>query len=215
MKILNLYSGIGGNRKLWSDKHQVTAVEFDPNIAEIYKSYFPNDKVIVADAHQFLLDNYKDYDFIWSSPPCPSHSRINTSFINSKTHEKYIKYPAMELYQEILLLKHFFSGYYVVENVIPYYKPLIPAKIELQRHYFWSNINIRKKIFNEKYIVTDIKGTDTIYGFNLIGKATNNKRQILRNLVNPEVAKHIMDCLEVEIYNKETNLFNTKELINN
>jgi len=29
MKILNLYAGIGGNRKLWGDQHQVTAVEYD------------------------------------------------------------------------------------------------------------------------------------------------------------------------------------------
>ena len=30
MKILNLYSGIGGNRKLWGDEHEVTAVENVP-----------------------------------------------------------------------------------------------------------------------------------------------------------------------------------------
>lgn len=27
MKILNLYAGIGGNRKLWGDDHEVTVVE--------------------------------------------------------------------------------------------------------------------------------------------------------------------------------------------
>lgn len=34
MKILNLYCGIGGNRKLWGDEHEITAVEFEPKIAE-------------------------------------------------------------------------------------------------------------------------------------------------------------------------------------
>lgn len=35
MKILNLYAGIGGNRKLWGNEHEITAVELDPDIAAI------------------------------------------------------------------------------------------------------------------------------------------------------------------------------------
>ena len=54
MKILNLYAGIGGNRKLWGDEHDITAVEINPKIAECYKSFFPQDDVVVADAHEFL-----------------------------------------------------------------------------------------------------------------------------------------------------------------
>lgn len=42
MKVLNLYSGLGGNRKLWEDV-EVTSVELDPEIARIYKKYFPGD----------------------------------------------------------------------------------------------------------------------------------------------------------------------------
>ena len=76
LKILNLYAGIGGNRKLW-EGHEVTAVEFNPEIAKIYQDLFPNDKVIVGDAHQYLLEHYKEFDFIWASPPCPTHSRMN------------------------------------------------------------------------------------------------------------------------------------------
>ncbi|KKK98144.1 hypothetical protein LCGC14_2645680, partial [marine sediment metagenome] len=56
MKILNLYAGIGGNRKLWGDKHEIIAIEIDPKIAAIYQDLFPNDKVIIADAHQYLLE---------------------------------------------------------------------------------------------------------------------------------------------------------------
>ena len=59
MKILNLYAGIGGNRKLWSDEHQITAVENNDKIAKTYKKYFPNDTVVVSDAHQYLLHNYQ------------------------------------------------------------------------------------------------------------------------------------------------------------
>ena len=35
MKILNLYAGIGGNRRLWGDEHEITAVEHNKDIAKI------------------------------------------------------------------------------------------------------------------------------------------------------------------------------------
>jgi DNA (cytosine-5)-methyltransferase 1 len=76
VKILNLYAGIGGNRKLWGDEYDITSVEIDPGIAAVYADLYPNDTVIVGDAHQYLLDHFQEFDFIWSSPPCPSHSRI-------------------------------------------------------------------------------------------------------------------------------------------
>lgn len=110
MKVLNLYSGIGGNRKLW-DNVGVTAVEFNPEIAKVYQQLFPQDEVVVGDAHQYLLDHYEEFDFIWSSPPCPTHSRIN--FSNGGRWD--VKYPDMRLYQEIILLQTWFKGKYVVE----------------------------------------------------------------------------------------------------
>ena len=44
----------------------------------------------------------------------------------------------MKLYQEIIFLDNWFDGKYVVENVIPYYEPLIPAK-KRGRHLYWTN----------------------------------------------------------------------------
>ena len=44
MKILNLYAGIGGNRKLWGNEHEITAIEKDENIACAYQTFFPKDK---------------------------------------------------------------------------------------------------------------------------------------------------------------------------
>lgn len=86
MKILNAYAGIGGNRKLWGDSHDITAVEYDPKIAAIYQDLFPNDTVIVGDAHQYLLEHYQEFDFIWCSPPCPTHSITNNFFECSGAH---------------------------------------------------------------------------------------------------------------------------------
>jgi len=139
MKILNLYACLGGNRYKWNEVKEdieVTAIELDPELARLYQERFPNDTVIIADAHQYLLDHYKEYDFIWSSPPCPSHSRAR--FWNSKAKRIY---PDMKLYEEIILLQTHFKGKYCVENVVPYYKPLIPA-IKRGRHLFWTNFNL-------------------------------------------------------------------------
>ena len=123
IKCLNLYCGIGGNRKLWPDQEiEVTAVEKDPTIAAIYKEFFPNDKVVITDAHQYLLDYYKEFDFIWSSPPCPTHSRMR--FLKNNCEECEKKYPDMKLYEEILFLNYFFKGKFVVENVLSWYDPL-------------------------------------------------------------------------------------------
>lgn len=206
MKILNLYAGIGGNRKLWGDEHKVTAVEYDENIAAVYRQFFPNDTVIVGDAHQYLLDHHKEFDFIWASPPCQSHSKTNF-FLKG---QGIFRYPDMKLYQEILFLKHFHKGGYVVENVQGYYKPLIEPQ-KMGRHYFWSNFTIpdvkidyvqigtmnrqasketqRRAIIREAQIpeLTDL------HGFDLTGIKLKNKRQVLRNCVYPEVGKAILD----------------------
>jgi DNA (cytosine-5)-methyltransferase 1 len=142
MNVLNLYACLGGNRYKWDEvinDLQVTAVELDPELARMYQKRFPNDTVIIADAHQYLLDHYKEFDFIWSSPPCPTHSKVR---FTQKNKEFYIsEYPNMMLYQEIIFLKHHFTGKYCVENVTPYYEPLIPAQ-KRGRHLYWCNFNL-------------------------------------------------------------------------
>jgi len=184
LKILNLYCGIGGNRKLWGNKHEITAIENDPEIAKIYQSFFPKDKIIVGDAHQYLLDHYKEFDFIWASPPCPSHSRL----CYSKTVKQY---PDMKLYQEILLLKTWFKGDWCIENVIPYYEPLIKQTVQLGRHYFWSNMKIPYKEFTN---IDVSRSTQEELSEDLgIPVPRINARKLLRNCLKPEIGKHILD----------------------
>ena len=142
MKILNLYAGIGGNRKLWGDEHEVTAVELNPDIAAVYQQLFPNDTVIVGDAHQYLLDHYKEFDFIWSSPPCPTHSKARFALgVHGKGYPAV--YPDMQLYQEIILLRHHFNGKYCVENVQYYYKPFIEPRLRPGGILCWTCRNRR------------------------------------------------------------------------
>jgi len=190
MKVLNLYAGIGGNRKLWEDV-EVTAVEMNPKIAEIYQDFFPKDKVIVGDAHQYLLDHFKEYEFIWASPPCPSHSKIRIYSAVARGQNKPI-YPDMKLYQEILLLKHYFKEKWCVENVISFYEPLI-RPFEICRHYFWTNFHM-KNITLPRNDIANIKPSDEIYGFNLEGRDCGHRKdQVLRNCVNPELGLHILN----------------------
>ena len=195
MKILNLYACLGGNRYKWGDEHDITAVEWDEELAKLYQERFPKDKVIVADAHQYLLEHYKEFDFIWSSPPCPTHSKIRVTQKNRKSFQH--KYPDMSLYQEIIFLDNFFDGKYVVENVTPYYKPLIPAQ-KRGRHLYWTNFNLPTNLGQRKLdgilcsmkqehkklqVFHDIKVKATVGGY----------REVLRNLVDYEVGKTILD----------------------
>lgn len=190
MRILNLYAGIGGNRKLWGDEHEVVAVEYEQYIADVYKSFYPNDTVVVTDAHQYLLDHYQEFDFIWSSPPCPTHSRLRTAL-------KEKVYPDMTLYQEIIFLSKWFYGKWIVENVIPYYSPLIQPTATIDRHYVWSNFPIEDKTFGRIYkgSVSDQSVTTLTeqYGMEL-PKDTINKRKLLRNVAMPEMGKWILDA---------------------
>jgi len=183
MKILNLYAGIGGNRALWGDEHQITAVEYDNKIADKYAVLYPNDIVIVADAHQYLLDNYERFDFIWTSPPCQTHSRANY-FINYITNSRY---PKMELWQEIIFLKTFFNGKYCVENVISYYEHFIPPTDKLGRHYLWANFVIPKIDLPKNEVGTMMKkyaGTE---------KHAHSKPLEDRNAVNANLGLHILN----------------------
>jgi DNA (cytosine-5)-methyltransferase 1 len=196
MKILNLYACLGGNRYKWGDDHDITAVEWDEELARLYQERFPNDKVIVADAHQYLLDHYKEFDFIWSSPPCPTHSRFN---ISMKTKRK-MKYPDMALYQEIIFLEYYYDGKYVVENVIPFYDLLIQGH-KRNRHIYWTNFNLPSNLSERKN--PDLGRTKNVvdalskfhdYDFRKY-KGKQSIQKVARNLVDYEAGKTILDTV--------------------
>ena len=185
MNILNLYAGIGGNRRLWGNEHKITAVEFDEKVAQKYQELYPNDKVIVADAHQYLLKHYTEFEngLIWTSPPCQTHSKANY-FINYITESRY---PKMELWQEIIFLKTFCKGKYVVENVKAYYEHFIPPTAEIGRHYFWANFKIPPIEQPKGEVGTMMKkyaGTN---------KHAHSKTLAERNMVNKDLGLHILE----------------------
>ena len=200
IKVLNLYACLGGNRAKWDEVAdiKVTAVELDPELARMYKERFPNDVMIVADAHQYLLDHYKEFDFIWTSPPCPTHSKVRISQKNTKAFKP--EYPDMELYEEIIFLQNYFTGKFVVENVISYYDPLIKAQ-KRGRHLYWCNFNLPKDLKERKDGVGLIGGAkDEVSKFcvfheiDLTGyRGMQRKDKIARNLVDYEVGRVILE----------------------
>jgi DNA (cytosine-5)-methyltransferase 1 len=196
-RVLNLYAGLGGNRKHWDA--DVVAVESNPKIAAVYQGLYPQDEVIVDDAHQFLLDNYDDgFHFIWSSPPCQTHSKMNKA-----TRHKLRRYVDLMLYEEILFLQDNAECNWVVENVVPYYQPFVPPTNVIGRHVFWSNF---------LFLAEDVKRpADFINLANLAGKqklmdwlgihyeeniyygGNHCPAQILRNCVHPDLGAQIFN----------------------
>jgi len=195
-KVLNLYACLGGNRYKW-ENCEVTAVEYDAEIAKVYQERFPNDKVIVADAHQYLLDHYKEFDFIWSSPPCQSHSRVAFGSRKSDKMKHPPVYPDFKLYEEVVFLDNYFNGKYCVENVIPYYEPLIPAK-KRGRHLYWTNFNLPNSLNERDYEGSYACGKDEhnkleIFHDLKVKANLGGYRDVLRNLVDYEVGLTILN----------------------
>lgn len=195
LKVLNLHACIGGNRKGWDDsKVEVTAVEIDKEIARIYQSNFPNNKVIIGDAKKYLVKHYKEFDFIWASPSCVTHSSIRAMGSKAGSFDPIL--PNMELYEYIIFLQHFYKGKWVVENVIPYYTPLIKPAGILGRHLIWSNFYFEQiKIEDEKTPIKKVTSKNQRYGFDLSNyKIKTRKDQVIRNLVNPQISKYLLEC---------------------
>jgi DNA (cytosine-5)-methyltransferase 1 len=197
-RVLNLYAGVGGNRKLWSGCH-VTAVEMNPQIAAVYQRLYPDDTVIVGDAHSYLQEHFREFDFIWSSPPCPTHSKMAKA-----TRHDLRRYPDLKLYEEVLFLQHFFSGAWCVENVVAFYEPLIPAQIR-GRHAYWASgpipvycepvpsdfINLANAAGKKK--LQDWLGIH--FDENIYVPGNHCPAQILRNCVHPNEGLAIFEAL--------------------
>jgi DNA (cytosine-5)-methyltransferase 1 len=105
----------------------------------------------------------------------------------------------MKLYEEILFLDKWFNGKYVVENVIPYYTPLIPAK-KRGRHLYWTNFNLPSDLGERKGGI--MEGKDEVtqwckfhdYNFRQY-KGKQSVQKMARNLVDYEVGKTIFDTM--------------------
>jgi len=116
----------------------------------------------------------------------------------------------MKLYEEIIFLKHWFKGKFVVENVKSYYDPLIKP-FESNNHYFWSNFIIPNFPKDCRGIRSEgIEYKQKRNGFNLenFELPTSFKEKILNNCVKPEVG---LDIFNSAFRNVQTNLFGVEK----
>ncbi|MEO6901587.1 MAG: hypothetical protein ABI241_00710 [Bacteroidia bacterium] len=107
----------------------------------------------------------------------------------------------MILYEEIIFLETYFDGKYCVENVIPFYEPLIHAQ-KRGRHLYWTNFILPTDLGERsagKGLIANNSPTEVkdLCNFHLIDlttyKGDQQKNKIARNLVDFEVGKTILD----------------------
>lgn len=110
----------------------------------------------------------------------------------------------MKLYEEIIFLKHNFKGKWVVENVEPYYEPLIKPYYS-GRHCFWSNFYVIDLNIRTPKPLTDMNKKELMDWLgiymdkNIYIKPNHCERQILRNCVNPKLGLHVFNCAFKEV----------------
>jgi DNA (cytosine-5)-methyltransferase 1 len=203
IKILIGCAGIGGESEYWDDvNNDITHVEIDPKIAQVIIDRKPNRTVIIGDAYQYLLDHYKEYDFIWFSPSC----QANTKFIRSGKNRKP-RLPDLKLYEIKIFLDYNFTGHYVIENVIPYYKPPIKPTAKIGRHLFWANFKIDEdfelKQPKDFIMLGTVEGSRKLkkwigieYEGNIYYNGNHDPCQVLRNCVHPKLGLHVFNCFQ-------------------
>jgi DNA (cytosine-5)-methyltransferase 1 len=201
MRILVGCAGIAGESEKWDDKkHEIVHVELDPKIAKVISDRKPNRIVIVGDAYQYLLDHYSEFDFVWFSPPCQANSRMIRGGKNRAP-----RYPELKLYEVKIFLDFNFKGEYVIENVVPYYTPVIESTAKLGRHLFWASFEISDFHIEQPkgFIMTGtVEGSENLkkwLGINYKGNIYYGKNhdpcQVLRNCVHPDMGLHVFKCL--------------------
>jgi DNA (cytosine-5)-methyltransferase 1 len=196
MKILELFCGTKSFANVAKERgHEIFTVDIE-------KKFNPD---LCKDIMDVKLEDIPfQPDIIWASPPCTSHSVMCNS-------QNIKKLPDMKLYGLIIFLKSWFKGTWVVENVKPYYAPLIKPTTVIDRHCFWSNFSITKLKLAKKddwYIrraqipqlceqhMVDFADFDVIKDVPEVhaGDKQFRRRQILRNCVNPKIGLHIFNC---------------------
>ncbi len=106
----------------------------------------------------------------------------------------------MKLYQEVIFLNYHFKGKFVVENVIPYYEPMLNP-IKRGRHLYWTNFKLPNKL-SERHFEGMAQAKNEVtklcefhdYDFRKYkGKQVLNK--IARNLVDYEAGRTILETV--------------------
>jgi len=196
MILLDLFAGVGGTalgiQNFLEDRnitYSYYAVEYDNEIIKAHELFRPQSIVIEADAYIIVYSDLREYAFIWASPPCQSHSQCNMFWDRRN--------PDMRLWDLINYFKEL-SKPFIVENVKPYYKPLIKPTLKIRRHYFWSNLPLEPFEFEKSPKgFTRMSIEDWRIYHNVPKEAITHirdlkrRRQILRNMVHWSISYNL------------------------
>jgi DNA (cytosine-5)-methyltransferase 1 len=106
--------------------------------------------------------------------------------------------------KRLFFLDKFFKRKYVVENVIPYYEPLITAQ-KRGRHLYWANFKLPNFTSRDAKIREwQLPELEKHHNIDLSGyNGSQNKRKIARNLVDYEAGRTIFETALGIIKNKD------------
>ena len=179
LKILDLFCGLGGVARGFQTfliengiDFEYYAIDVDDRILKAHKVLNPRSIVIKRDAYSFSDEELCNYDFIWASPPCETHSIVGT------WRRKISVDPDMRLYELIDRL-YDLGKPFVVENVKPYYKPPIRPTSRANRHVLWSNLEIPPIKVNLPTFTSVKNKIDTLARYHEIHDKVNKVRKIL------------------------------------
>ena len=136
-----------------------------------------------------------NFDFIWSSPPCQSHSKVRMMASKSGSYDAVM--PDMKLWSEIIFLQNFTKNTdikFVVENVKPYYEPFVKPTAKLGRHLFWANFEIPETEIKDGLTHNERGSSEKGYFDLREYKIKHRKDQIIRNCVDPNVGQYVLGC---------------------
>jgi len=212
IKILDLFCGLGGVAKGFQSylrqrniKFEYYAIDVDGRILLAHKILNPDSIVIRRDAYSFTDDELKQYDFIWASPPCETHSNLN--LYNRKNLETFKK-PDMRLWK---LISRFYSlgKPFVVENVKPYYGALIKPTARVGRHFLWSNLHIKDIDFDGVKFMDIKDDVDKLMEFHEVPKKVkfvlkySKLRDALRDMMYWKLAYSVAEQVIPQVVGKK------------